>query len=270
MRAVRHDMNQPNRGSARPLVAALTLVSMALVGGDLRAVESSRPSAPSPGRSKAPIALDEVTEGEVQETLTYRWRLQGVAGAVAGLFLPRRGEGILRQAALPNGHLRSDLLITSPDSDKGEFWTYGAEFDAETSNTVRAWSSYFFRGKRQAKNQEVSEQGVTDITAGIHRLRVGRPRTKQRQRIWSDGRIYAVEVTPLGWENIELANGARPLAEHYTIEGVAGAGERLWKGRIEVWLARDAAGSPLQILIERGWASVLLVQNPQSEAREAP
>ena len=60
------------------------------------------------------------------------------------------------------------------------------------------------------------------------------------------------------------------VAQHYAIEGVAGAGERLWKGRIEVWLARDAAGSPLQILIERGWASVLLVQNPQGEDKGAP
>ena len=218
--------------------------------------------------SAAPGQATEPAEGQVEEILAYRWRLQGASGALAGLFFPRRGEGTLRRASLPNGHLRSDLLITSPDSDKGEFWNYGAEYDALTSSTVRAWSSYLFRGKRRAKNQEVSEQGITDITAGIHRLRVERPTKVERQRIWSDGRIYAVKVTPLGAENVELENGTRPLGDHYAIEGVSGAGERLWKGRIEVWLARDASGSPLQILIERGWASVLLVRKSQSEKEE--
>ena len=76
-------------------------------------------------------------------------------------------------------------------------------------------------------------------------------------------------VTPKGTETVDLGHGVRRLADRYEIQGVQGPGERLWKGRIEVWLARDPAGTPLKILIERGWASVMLALKPTS-AKDVP
>jgi hypothetical protein len=252
-----------SRERLRPLRATAGAVLLAICGG----VEGSRAAwaeadtpVPVPQDAKDAVSFaSDLPPGAPAERLAYRWRLQGAAGALAGLFFPRRGEGMLREGVLPDGKHRSDLLITSQDSGKGEFWSYGAEFDPATSNTHRAWSSYVFRGKRQAKSQNIDEHGITDITAGIHRLRRERPRTAIRQRIWSDGKVYNVNVTPLGSENLVLLKGsARPLTDRYAIEGIAAPGERLWKGRIELWLARDERATPLQILIERGWASVLL------------
>jgi hypothetical protein len=270
------------RPHARPvsLAALASIALLALVaygaGSSAPAAAAARPVAPSERRSAPPTMAEamafvtELPQGEVEESLAYRWRLQGMSGALAGLFFPRSGNGTLQQSRLPGGRLRSDLLITSQDSARGEFWSYGAEFDAVTSNTRRAWSSYVFRDKQDAKNQAVTEENITDITAGIHRLRRERPTGARRQRIWSDGKTYAVVVTPLGTETIDLGRGVRRLADHYQIEGVQGPGERLWKGRIEVWLARDEAATPLKILIERGWASVLLALKPAPASDRQP
>jgi hypothetical protein len=256
----------------RRAVGALLLAALGGALEPLRAAATDKPATvPQDARDGVSFASD-LPPGAPAERLDYRWRLQGAAGALAGLFFPRRGEGMLREGILPDGKHRSDLLITSKDSGKGEFWSYGAEFEPATSNTRRAWSSYVFRGKRQAKSQNIDEHGITDITAGIHRLRRERPRTAVRQRIWSDGKVYNVNVTPLGSENLVLLKGsARPLTDRYAIEGVAGPGERLWKGRIELWLARDERATPLQILIERGWASVLLqLEDPPAPSSPPP
>ena len=191
------------------------------------------------------------------ETFRYRWSLGGVAGVVAGLFLPSHGEGVLSYQPAGNGRITSELLITSEKSDKGEFWRYGSEIDPGDGTSVKAWSSYLWRGEKKSKQQDIEVGGVRDIVAGIYMLRSDPPTEPRPMEIWSDGKIYPVLVTPEGEETIKV--GGRPVAtRHYSIRGRRVPGGREWKGGMELWLAKDEAATPVEIRIERSMARLKL------------
>jgi hypothetical protein len=191
------------------------------------------------------------------EVLRYRWRLLGVRGALAGLFLPGQGEGSLATGAADDGRLRSELVITSPGGREDEFWRYGAELDPASGGTLRAWSSYLFRGEHRSREAELADQGVVDIASGIYLIRQTPPSASRPMRIWSDGKLYPVVVVPLESERRQI--GRRHIAvRHYSIRGLEVPGERLWKGRLDLWLADDATSTPVEIRVERGWAAVKL------------
>ena len=194
---------------------------------------------------------------ESQEVLRYRWRLKGVRGAVAGLFLPNRGEGSLVTSQQAGGKLTSELLITAHARAGDDFWRYGAELDPEAGRTLRAWSSYVFRGERKSKETELRQDDVVDIASGIYLLRQDPPTQRRRMRIWSDGKVYPVVVIP-GARGTRRIHGRNIPVRHYSIVGVDEPGERPWRGRMELWLAEDAAATPVEILIERSWAGVRL------------
>jgi hypothetical protein len=202
--------------------------------------------------------------GGAEEVIAYQWRLRGVGAFVAGFFLPTRGEGQLTTRALPSGRLHSELRITSKDA-RGEYWNYGAEFDPQTGATSKAWSSYSFRGKQRAKKQDVAEPNVMDITSAIFRIRRDPPTVPQRMRIWSDGKIYWVLVSPHG-EGPQ--NGVR--ARHYLIQGLQIQGQTSWNGHVQLWLGDDEAASPVAILIDRGWAGVRLEQTKTTKPAAKP
>ena len=75
------------------------------------------------------------------EEFHYGWQLRNFVGAVAGLFLPNQGEGSLTFKTQENGHLRTELTITSDASKEGEYFRYGSEIDTKTLQPIRAWSS---------------------------------------------------------------------------------------------------------------------------------
>src|SRR5262249_29234238 len=50
------------------------------------------------------------------EDFHYHWRLGNLVGTVLGLFLPRQGDGELAFKMQKDGHLKGELLITSPES----------------------------------------------------------------------------------------------------------------------------------------------------------
>jgi hypothetical protein len=197
-------------------------------------------------RETAPVALN--------EQFQYRWQLKNFVGAVAGLFLPRQGEGSLTFKTT-NGHLRSELMITSGSSRQGEYFRYGSEIDKLTLQPIRAWSSYSWRGESKSKNEEIEKQGVLDVAAGIFAIRRDPPDKSRRMEIWSDGKVYPVVVIPLGVEKRKLPGGTIQT-RHYSIRGVNLPDRRKWKGKMDLWLATDAAATPVEILISRNLADV--------------
>jgi hypothetical protein len=203
---------------------------------------------PASGRAAAPGG---------DEDFHYRWSLRNFVGVIAGLFLPRQGDGQLTSKMQPNGHLKSELTITS-SGHEGEFWRYGAEIDPEHLQPIRAWSSYVWRGKAKSKNSDIDQHGVLDIVSGIYSIRKDPPAKSRRMSIWSDGDLYDVVVIPRGLERRSLVDGSSVDTRHYAIRGVDLPGKDEWKGKIDLWLALDDASTPVVIQISRALADVRL------------
>jgi hypothetical protein len=197
------------------------------------------------------------------EEFRYHWQLKNFVGAVAGLFLPNQGEGSLTFTRT-NGHLTSELLITSSQSRQGEYFRYGSEVDTQTLQPIRAWSSYQWRGETKSKNEAIDRDGVLDVASGIYSIRRDPPVKPRRMEIWSEGKIYPVVVVPLGLEQRKLSGGKKVAARHYSIRGVTLPDRRRWKGKLDLWLANDEVATPVEILISRNLADVRLelMSNP--------
>jgi hypothetical protein len=206
-----------------------------------------------PGRGLAAPAAD--------EAFHYRWSLRNFVGVLAGLFLPRQGDGELTSKLQSNGHLTSELTITS-NGHAGEYWRYGAEIDPERLQPIRAWSSYAWHGKNKSKNSDIDQHGdqhgVLDIVSGIYSIRRDPPTRNRRLSIWSDGDLYDVVVIPKGIERRSLGDGTSVETRHYAIRGVDLPGKDEWKGKIDLWLAKDEAATPVVIQISRALADVRL------------
>jgi hypothetical protein len=219
-----------------------------------------------------PILLALATTGRaaepVNEDFHYHWSLHNFLGAVAGLFFPNHGDGELTFKTDENGHLRSELVITSPEAG-GDYWRYGAEIDPARLQPIRAWSSYRWRGKEKSESQEINQQGVIDIVSAIYSLRKDPPDKPRRLQIWSDEKIYPVLITPRGNEPRTFPFG-RVDTRHYAIRGVDTGEGRRWKGKVDLWLATDAAATPVVIQISRSLADVRLeLTSPPKSAAAA-
>ena len=132
------------------------------------------------------------------EEFQYRWQLGNFLGSIAGLFLPNHGDGSLTFKPVGDGHLRSELTITSNAAKQGEYFTYGSEIDARSLRPIKAWSSYSWRGETKSKEEPIDQEGVLDIASGIYSIRQSPPTTSRRMEIWSDGKVYPVVVLRLG------------------------------------------------------------------------
>jgi hypothetical protein len=190
-----------------------------------------------------------------EEEFQYRWQLRNLVGSIAGLFLPNHGEGSLTFKPL-NGHLRSELTITSDASKEGEYFRYGSEIDTRTLQPIRAWSSYSWRGEQKSKNEAIDQKGVLDVASGIYAIRRDPPDKARRMEIWSDGKVYPVVVIPKGDVVKTLSGGQKVGTRHYSIRGVNLPGRRKWKGKLDLWLAKDENSTPVEILISRNLADV--------------
>jgi hypothetical protein len=194
---------------------------------------------------------------QADERLHYRWSLDGFIGLIASLFMPTDGDGILSFEEIAPGIARGVLEVTSPESKSGEFFRYGAEWQRSDGRTLRAWSDSFWRGEKKSKKSEVGDAGVIDIVSGIDLLRRHPPVSQQRLEIWSDGKRYPVIVLPRGPANKHVA-GRDVATRHLSIRGVAVPDRNLWKGELDLWLAEDAAATPVEILVSRSGARVRL------------
>jgi hypothetical protein len=209
----------------------------------------------------APLqALQAPAPSPAGEQFRYRWTLGNFVGTLASVFLPHQGVGELTFEPQKNGRLRTELLITSPSSKAGEYWRYGAEIDPASRQTLRAWSSYLWRGEHKSKSEDIGTNGVFDVVSGIYEIRRDPPVRSRKMEIWSDGKIYPVLVIPLKPERKRLGNQV-VSARHYTIRGIdaPGDGDRRWKGKLDLWLATDPASTPVEIMISRNLADVRLV-----------
>ena len=197
------------------------------------------------------------------ETLRYSWSLGGFFGTVARMFLPGRGEGTLTTRDGEAGTTEVELDITAP-TVAGEFWRYGSAMDSSDWRTLRAWSSYRFRGRDGAKESDLGEESVIDIASGILLLRRDPPTMPRDMRIWSDGKIYPVVIQPRG--TVSRRFGGRPQAvRHYAIRARKVPNERLWKGKLDIFLANDEAATPVEISVERSMARVRLLIEGQDD-----
>jgi len=190
------------------------------------------------------------------ESLQYRWSLGGFFGTFARIFLPGHGEGVLTTLDAASGTTEVRLDITAPTA-AGEYWRYGSEIDRSDGRTLRAWSSYRFRGKDQEKESDLDEEAVIDIASGILLLRRDPPTTPRNMRIWNDGKIYPVVIQPRGTVNRRVG-GQLEAVRHYAIRARRVPNERTWKGKFDVFLANDDAATPVEISVERSMARIRL------------
>ena len=192
------------------------------------------------------------------ERFVYRWELQKLAALLGGILFPGQGTGLLTFEPRPNGRVVSELHITSEHSDEGEFYRYGAEIDPRAGRTVKAWSSYLWRGESKSESSEIREAGVIDVASGIYQIRAELPEEPRRLRIWSDGKIYPVLVIPGGEETRTLPGGRKVDTRHFRIRGLKIPGERHWKGHMDLWIADDPARTPVEISFDRSLVGVRL------------
>lgn len=197
------------------------------------------------------------------EAFHYRWKLQGFLGALASIFLPSRGEGLLTVEPLEGGLMRGELTVTSRHSGTGEYFRYGADFRAEDGATVRAWSDLVWRGEKKSKEQAIEDPDVIDVVSGILSVRRSPPERAERMEIWSDGKLYPILVVP-GESEPRTLGGRQVEARVYSFRGVALPGRPVWKGEFELWLADDEEATPVEILVSRRGAKVRLIYYPEA------
>ena len=195
---------------------------------------------------------------EVEEELRYRWRLGGYKGYLARLVVPGTGDAVLRTTATEPGIYLHELHVTSPRSRRGEFWRYGAEVEGVgCDRLINAWTEQLFRGRAKERRGEIGESGILDVPSSICRIRRNPPESAIATRIWSDGKTYPVRISGPVAREAELG-GRRMMADAYTVSGLRRPGERAWKGRLVLVVARDAARTPLEIGLVQPGLSVRL------------
>lgn len=201
-------------------------------------------------------ALPALAAEAAPEELHYRWNLGRLLGRMAGIFLPSEGDGVMTLKP-NNGDVVTELLITSEHSREGEFWRYGSRIDPKSGFAERAWSSYKWRGEAKSKQEDLGDSEVMDIVSGIYAIRRDPPTASRHMEIWSDGKIYPVVVIPKG-DVTRTIGGKSVPTRHYTVRGYKTPGARFWKGSLELWLAKDAAATPVEIHITRDLAALQL------------
>ena len=108
----------------------------------------------------------------------------------------------------------------------------------------------------KSKSDAIEEKGVMDIASGIYAIRRDPPVKPRRMTIWSDGRIYPVLVIPLETRPRKGLDGKTTEVRHYSIRGIEVPDQRRWKGKLDLWLAKDDAVTPVEILVSRNLADV--------------
>lgn len=198
-----------------------------------------------------------------EETLRYRWRIEGFFGALAGLFFPSHGDASLIATTLASGNLQSSLLITSDEVEDASFFRYEAEIDLVSGRTVAARSSQLWQGKRKDKSSPIVDAATVDVASAIHLLRQTLPESAREMEIWSDGKLYPVVVKPGGAQTRKIGGRDVPTL-HFMVRPVVRPERRVWKGELDLWFARDPQSTPVEMLVARSPARLRLelVQKP--------
>lgn len=189
---------------------------------------------------------------ETRQALHYEWTLSGVFGFLARAFLPGRGEGVLNNRLDDQGHLTTELIVTSRGAEN-DYWRYGSESDTKADRLLRAWTSYSFRGKQKSKEKRPAERGVVEASSLIYRISEDPPSAEMVLRVWWDGDILPVRIVPLGVDVLATADG--PLdARLFLVRGEPHDGKKL-HGQMRLWLSL-ADNEPLDFTVSRSLARV--------------
>ena len=241
----------------RGTFAALLVVALLAVCGPATAKTLPRPAGTAEPLHKVPRS----------EELHYDWHLGGFLGTVAGIFLPSSGEGVLSVQPSGDDTLSTELLITSPESAAGEHWRYGSKIAGDSGYALEAWNSYKWRDKSDEERVVIDHPSARDVVSGIYQIRRELPTVPKTMQIWSDGKIYPVVVIPRGEESRKI-DGRKIDTLHYEVRGYRAGDGRHWKGSLELWLAEDAAATPVEMHISRSLANLRLeLQHPPGDLR---
>jgi hypothetical protein len=103
------------------------------------------------------------------------------------------------------------------------------------------------------------------MASGILLLRRDPPSAPRNMRIWNDGKIYPVVILPRG--TVKRSVGGRKVrVRHFAIRARRVPNQRLWKGRMDIFLADDEAATPVEISVERRMARVRLTLVEEEES----
>jgi hypothetical protein len=130
---------------------------------------------------------------------------------------------------------------------------------------IRAWTSFFWRGRSKSTSDEIEQKGVLDISCAIYTIRHEPFQKPRDMEIWSDGKIYPVTVLPLG-DEVRTISNRKVETRHYAIRGRDLPERRKWTAKVDFWLAKDQAATPVEIQISRRLADVRLELRPNATA----
>ena len=198
------------------------------------------------------------------ETLQYRWKIEGFFGALAGLFFPSHGDASLSQSTLASGNLQSSLLITSDEVKDASYFSYEAEIEPATGRTVTARSSQLWQGKQKDKSSPLARSGNGRCRLGDPPAAPDPPRD-----LAGDGDLVRRQALsrpgPAGRSRRHARSVAKSVETlHYTIRPLVRPERRVWKGELDLWFARDPQSTPVEMLVARSPARLrlALVQKP--------
>jgi len=188
------------------------------------------------------------------EVLRLEWKLGGFLGVLAGLFVPSSGKALLTFVPADEERTEIELLVTARER-KGEYLLYGASIEENSGSLASVWSCSEFRGKYEAREQDIEGEKFIDYSSVIWQLRWHPPEEPTRMTIWSEGKIYPAEIEPLGPSNRKI-RGEKIDVRGYLVRGAKVDGKRSFDDSIYVYYARDADATPVEIMGKRSMVKV--------------
>lgn len=187
------------------------------------------------------------------EAVRLDWKLGGFFGPLAGLFVPRRGEAML--TFVPSAGATEITLLVTSSKRQGEYMLYGASVEEPTGAVRAVWSSQNIRDKIKQREQSIERSDVIDFASVVYRLRWSPPDRPSQVTIWSHGKTYPADIEPLGPSTRKIS-GKKIEVRGYSVRGTKIDGRRAFKDRFDVYFARDAAATPVEIVGSRALINV--------------
>ena len=190
--------------------------------------------------------------GPKSEDLRYHWKLEGLSGVLAKLLtrLPTAGDAAIRLERRSEDRLEVEFLATSDRATESDYFSYATVVDPGQWRSLRVTETLRFKEKHRTKTVDLSEYEVIDVLSGLQQLRYLASKRAGRHLIWSDGKVYPVEVS-IGPLERRQVGGGEVMARHLAVRGLREPKRHLWKASAELWLTDDAAAVPVEIIFHQ-------------------
>ena len=202
--------------------------------------------------SAVPVASQAQTLA--QESFFYDCRLKGLLGRLARVVLPGRGQGVLRTHITDQGHLHTELLVTSAKPGRDETWRYGSEIDMDSGRALRSWSSYRGRGKDEMREIRIDTDDLVEPASWIYQVRRHPPKDEVPMKVWWDGKVYPVRVVRRGLQARPFSRSSNKAELFEVVGDNRQPGPRL-RGRFRLWISGQDS-TPLDLVFARRGAKV--------------